>query len=69
MATRRFFDGAQEEIGSIPLAATTPPVQILDSKIWVRVSGVWRQAVPYVKVSGAWQVSKPKFNDADTWKP
>jgi len=45
------------------------PATTYDSKIWVRVSGVWRQAVPYVKVSGAWQVSKPKFNDADTWKP
>lgn len=62
MGQRRFFDGAQVELGSIPLVASAPAVFVRVSGAWVqatavfvRVSGAWVEAAAlYVRVSSAW---------------
>lgn len=48
MATRRLFDAATIEIGQIPIVAL---VQI---QTYIKVSGVYRLAVPFVKSSGSY---------------
>lgn len=34
----------------------------------VRVSGVWKKAVPYVKVKGVWKVAIPYVKKSGTWR-
>jgi hypothetical protein len=38
------------------------------SKLWIKVSGVWRQTVVWIKVSGVWKQSTPKIKIAGTWR-
>src|ERR1041384_5803039 len=35
----------------------------------VKVSGVWKEAVPYVKQGGVWKVAAPFVKDLGVWKP
>jgi hypothetical protein len=62
MATRRFFDGAQIEIGSLPI------VKSIITKIWIKISGVWKQSTPYLKVSGVWKTITPYIKVSGVWK-
>jgi hypothetical protein len=60
MATRRFFDGAQIEIGSLPIS--------YGNRIWIKVSGAWTQGMLWIKVSGVWKTCTPKIKVAGTWR-
>jgi len=43
-----------------------PPI---NSKLWIKVSGVWKEATPWIKVSGVWtQVTRVWFKDLGVWK-
>jgi hypothetical protein len=65
MATRRLFDGATIEIGQVPIVGSAPSTSSIfyikvagiwkQAIAWVKVSGVWKQAIAYVKASGAWK--------------
>jgi hypothetical protein len=35
---------------------------------WVRVSGVWKIAVPYIRVGGVWMMAVPYVRSGGTWK-
>ena len=36
--------------------------------VQIKVSGVWRLAIPYVKVSGVWKLASPYVKVSGTWK-
>lgn len=36
--------------------------------MWVRVSGVWKIAVPYVRSGGVWKMAIPYVRSGGTWK-
>jgi hypothetical protein len=36
--------------------------------IWIKVSGVWKQATPFIKVSGVWKQSTPFIKISGIWK-
>lgn len=36
--------------------------------IWVKVAGVWKQAILWVKVAGVWKKTLPWFKTGGTWK-
>jgi hypothetical protein len=63
MASRRLFDGAQQEIGSIPIVGF-----VAGGQAFVNVLGVWKTAVAWVKASGAWKLATGNVNDSGTWK-
>jgi hypothetical protein len=60
MATRRFFDGAQIEIGSLPIS--------YGNRIWIKVSGAWTQGMLWIKQSGVWKKSRPFTKVSGAWK-
>ena len=64
MATRRLFDGAQIEIKSIPIVGTSS----ISSIFWIKVAGVWKQAVTWIKISGVWKTTTPYIKDSGVWK-
>ena len=66
MATRRLFDGAQIEIESIPIQGTPPPT--ISSIFWIKVSGVWKQAITWIKIAGVWKQSTPYVKIGGNWK-
>lgn len=63
MASRRLFDGAAQEIGSLPIVAS-----VVGSKLWIKVSGSWKQATTWLKVSGTWKQTTVFFKNTGTWK-
>ena len=74
MATsRRFFDGAQEELGSLPIEATSQPTPPTPETIginffWVKDSGTWRRCIAYLNESGTYSYVKPYIKVSGTWK-
>jgi len=64
MASRRLFDGAQIELGLLPIEA----IVVAGSKIWIKVAGTWKEATPFIKVSGTWKQATPFINVSGTWK-
>jgi hypothetical protein len=64
MASRRLFDGAQQEIGSLPAVYTGSTA----TKVWIKVAGVWKEATPYIRVGGIWKVATPKIRAASVWR-
>jgi hypothetical protein len=65
MATRRLFDGAQIEIGSVPIVSVAAPPSV---QAWIKVAGTWREATPFVRVAGTWQQATPSMKIAGTWQ-
>lgn len=65
MASRRLFDGAQIELDILPIVAPTPTPT---NKFWIKVSGVWKDAVTWIKVVGVWKQADPKIKIAGIWK-
>lgn len=61
---RLLFDGAQIELGLLPLEAALAPVGTI---AYIKVSGVWQLATPYIKVGGAWQLAQPYIKAAGAW--
>jgi hypothetical protein len=67
MATRRIFDGATIEIGQVPIVgAGVPPVA--SSKFWIKVAGVWKEAIVHIKVAGVWKTATVHIKVAGVWK-
>lgn len=62
---RLLFDGAQIELGLLPLEAALAPVATI---AYIKVGGVWQTATPYIKVGGAWQLAQPRIKVGGTWK-
>lgn len=72
MVTRRFFDGAQQEIGSLPIVYVAPGEEELvsgPSEIYVRIDGAWRKGIVYTRVAGEWKAATSFAKVTDTWKP
>lgn len=67
MATRRLFDGATIEIGQIPIVSAAPP-PAGGTKLWLKVSGVWKESTVWIKVSGVWKTATPFFKESSIWK-
>jgi hypothetical protein len=64
MATRRLFDGAQIEIGSIPIE-----LPVSGNIMWIKVEGVWKQAsAVWIKVAGVWKQAEPKIKISGVWR-
>lgn len=42
--------------------------QIIPSTVWVKVSGVWKRAIPFFKVDGVWRRTRVYIKDGGTWK-
>lgn len=38
------------------------------NKLWIKVSGVWREAVTWIKISGVWKQATPKIKVATVWR-
>ena len=47
---------------SLSSAEENPP------KIYVKVSGAWKNATPYVRVSGVWKIANPSVKISGVWK-
>ena len=75
MATsRRFFDGAQEELGSLPIEATSqpqPPTPVLGKRstfLWIKDGATWRLTIPNMRISGAYKFVQPYIKISNEWK-
>jgi hypothetical protein len=44
----------------------TPPTPT--KTFWVKINGIWKQAVAYIKISGTWKQTTPSLKVAGTWK-
>jgi hypothetical protein len=40
----------------------------IDSKVWVKVNGEWKKAIPWVKVDGVWKKAIPWIKINGAWK-
>ena len=58
------FDGAQIELGLLPLEAALAPVGTIP---YVKVGGVWLTATAYIKVSGNWVTNTPLVKVSGAW--
>ena len=43
----------------------SPPATTI---MWLKVSGTWKQATPFIKVSGVWKQATPNIKISGTWK-
>lgn len=68
MPTKRFFDGAQKELGSTPISDPPEIESGIFTKIWLKVSGVWKETTVYIKNSGIWKTATPYINITNIWK-
>lgn len=46
-----------------------PGVVESGSKVWLKVSGDWKQATPWVNVASTWKVAEAKIRVGGTWRP
>jgi hypothetical protein len=37
------------------------------NKLWIKVGGVWKEAVTWIKVAGVWKEATPKTKVAGAW--
>ena len=61
---RLLFDGAQIELGLLPVVAALAPVGTIP---YVKVGGVWLTATAYIKVGGVWKLATPFTRQLGTW--
>jgi hypothetical protein len=45
-----------------------PAAPTTDTKAFIKVSGVWKEAIVHTKVSGTWKVATPKIKISGAWK-
>jgi hypothetical protein len=43
-----------------------PPAPVVT--VWLKVSGNWKQAAPFIKLSGTWKQATPNIKVAGIWK-
>lgn len=61
-----FWARTTTAVGNSPLS---PRAELLiQGTVRVKVSGVWKNAVPYVRVSGVWKVATPYVKVSGVWK-
>lgn len=41
---------------------------LIGTKIWLKVSSVWKETIPWIKDSGVWKQSTPYIKVGGTWK-
>lgn len=58
---RILFDGAQIELGLLPLEAPK-------NKIWIKILGIWKLATLWINVLGTWKIGKPFVKVEGNWK-
>jgi hypothetical protein len=63
MATRRLFDGATIEIGQVPIE-----LPVSGNIMWIKIAGVWKDAITWIKVSGVWKTANPKIKISGVWR-
>jgi len=61
-----FFGRVQNSVGFSPWSTATAAKTIAGAR--VKVSGVWKDAIPYVRVGGVWKVARPWGRVAGVWK-
>jgi hypothetical protein len=62
---RLLFDGAQIELGLLPLVAALAPVGTIP---YVKVGGAWLTATAYIKVGGTWRLAQPSIKVGGAWQ-
>lgn len=45
--------------------AVTPPTSSL---LWIKISGLWKQATCWIKVAGTWKQATPFIKVSGVWK-
>jgi hypothetical protein len=40
----------------------------ITTKVWIKISGVWKLATIYIKVVGVWKIATPNIKVAGVWK-
>lgn len=48
--------------------AQQPLVTSSQAKLWIKVAGVWKEAITWIKVAGVWKQTTVWYNDNGTWK-
>ena len=43
-------------------------LEIINTIVWLKVSGVWKQTTPYIKVGGIWKEATPYIKIGGTWR-
>ena len=38
------------------------------NKFWIKISGVWKEAVTWIKISGVWKQAEPKVKLGGNWQ-
>lgn len=61
MLARRLFSGAENERGAIPYIRVVP-------QFFMRVSGEWKQAQPWLRIGGVWRTVDAWRRDASRWQ-
>lgn len=47
---------------------TTPIKRQINNKFWVKISGVWKEAITWVNVLGTWKIATPFYKIGGNWK-
>lgn len=61
-----FWTRAGNSVGWGPWSASANATTVAGARI--KVSGVWKVAVPYVRDGGVWKIAHPYVKDAGVWK-
>jgi hypothetical protein len=62
--TRRLFDEAAIELGQLPIEAEATT----GVAVWIKITGVWKQAIPWIKIAGVWKQATPWIKISGIWK-
>ena len=68
MAIKRLFDGAQKEINSLPISNPPEVSSGVFTKVWLKVSGVWKETSVFIKNSGVWKNATTYIKISGIWK-
>lgn len=44
------------------------PIQSARARIWIKVAGVWKQAITWIKVAGVWKQATPNIKVSGAWR-
>lgn len=65
MRYNRFYTDA------IAIEVKTTPINqqvVSGNKFWVKISGVWKEAITWVNVMGTWKIATPFYKFGGIWK-
>lgn len=52
----------------LTLLSPQGPPPVVSVKFWIKVSGIWKEAIAHIKVAGVWKVATPSIKVAGVWK-